>query len=194
MAEDSTLPRQGQSHPVLATAKDAPNDVRITKDKGLPDEDRRSVELKKLVVTDRDKRVRFDLRLGRVDRSNLFTQVIHFNVQSEELPWSQAHIATHSMSEPPDKHGIEHSQVIEFAEGPEGYVGCDHLHNKLRDGASRLWVEIPKRCLPRGPVSIEVYAQTVEPPPYEFYAQWSWDRLTMPGHRDLGGTARPDDD
>lgn len=193
IADAGTVRRHGTTHPLLATAKDAPKDVRITKDAGLSEGDRRSVELKRLVVSDRGKRVRFDLRIGRVDRSDSFTQVFLLDVESEELPWSQALIASHSMTEPPDKHGIEHSQAIEFAAGPGGFVGCDHLPIKLRDGATRLWVEIPKRCLPRGPVSIEVYAQTVEPPPFEFYAQWSWDRLTVPGRPDLGGTARPDD-
>lgn len=194
VADDSASPPRVGKHPLLAAAKEDADDVGITKDKGLSEADRRSVELSTLVVTDRGKRVRFDLRIGRVDRSDTFTQIVHFNVQSKELPWSQAQVATHSTTEPPDKHGIEHRQVIEGAQGPDGYVGCDHLPIKMRDGASRLWLEIPKRCLPRGQVLIEVYAQTVEPPPYEFSAQWSWDRLKVPGRHDLGGTARPDKD
>lgn len=194
VADNSTSPREASKHPLLAAGRDDAHDVRITKDKGLSVNDRRSVELRRLVVTDRGKRVRFNLRLGRVDRSDTFTQILLFNVQSEELPWSQALLATHSMTEPPDKHGIEHRQVIEGAQDPQGFVSCDHLPIKLRNGAKGLWVEIPKRCLPRGAVSIEVSAQTVDPPPYESDAQWSWDRLTLSGLHDLGGEARPETD
>lgn len=98
---------RGEHHPLLVAAKDEADDVRITKDKGLPEVDRRSVELKKLIVTDRGKRVRFDLRLGRVDRSDEFTQIVFINVWSKELPWSQLMLATHSTSIPEDPHGIE---------------------------------------------------------------------------------------
>lgn len=183
---------RGGEHPLLAAADDDPDDVRLTKAEGLEDEDRRSVELKKLVVTDRGRKVRFDLRLERVDRSQEFVQVYLFDIESKELPWSQMIVATMSMTEPPDPHGIEHSTGIEFADGPQGFVSCDHLTLRLRDGASRLWVEVPRRCIPRGPVALKVYAQTVDGVHAQL-RQMSHDTLRVPGRHDLGGTARPDE-
>lgn len=184
-----TAPASARSTPVL-TVDDPKGDVHLNRLPGLSTADRRSVDLTRLAVTDRGDSVRFTVKLLRVNRSPRLTQIFLFDIASDELPYSQLVVATHSLSIPPRRDDLEHVMAIENADAPQGFVSCRRLPVSLPNGARTFWVEVPKRCLPSGQVRLRVYAQTVPGPADDpaVLRQYSHDSLRVAGRFDLGGT------
>jgi hypothetical protein len=180
------------SSTVVVTASDPRKDAKITRDPGLSTSQRRSIDVRRLELSDRGNAIRFTMTVKRLDRSRRFTQIYIFHITTAELPYNELLVATHSLSEPASKDGLEHRMTVEGADAPQGYVGCTRLPFSLRNGASTWWIEVPKRCLPEGPAELDLYTQTVQGPdiePFE-YRQYSHDRLVVSGSFDLGGTVQ----
>lgn len=176
---------------VIVRAFDDRHDVKITRDGQLPERLRRSIEVKSVVVKERRHSVAFFIRVGRVHRTDRFTQIYLLDLTAEGYEFTQAELSPVSTSYPEDEHGIDHDIVTEGTGTASGFVECDHLRTAMRPGARRIWVVVPKRCLPRGAVSIHVYAQTTQGPQHDFGKQFSADHFTVPGRYDLGGTIPP---
>ena len=180
---------------VLAAGKDRAHDVALTRDRGLSTAKRRSVELKRLVVSQQRRAVRFELSLRRVDRSPGFTQIFTIDLEAKGYGFAELMVATHPMSWPTPRDGLEHSITIEGTDTPQGYVTCDRLQMSLPDGASRWWVDVPRRCLPADRVKIGVYAQIINTIDMDEGTggdkQFSHDELRVKGRHLLHGTAKP---
>jgi hypothetical protein len=182
-------PPAGGSGPTLASGSDAVNDVRITRQPGLARADRRSIDLRGFVVSDRGANVRMTFHLLRVIRSPDLTQIFLVDIATTDLPYGQLKIATHPLSLPPtniDKLQIE--MVIEGTHNPQGFISCRRLPISMRNGRDSFWIEVPKRCLPLGEAQLKVSAQTTAPPSLAGLLQYSHDRLRVSEPVDLGGT------
>lgn len=173
----------------LGSSRDPAGDVTIRNEEGLSTAARRSIDLRRLRVIDRGRAVRFVVTVRKVRRTDNFTQVFHLNLPAQGYIFTQGTIASHSLNSPADEHGLEHDIITEGTDTPQGFVGCYHLRTRFRDGADRWWVDIPKRCLPRGTARVEVYAQTI-PGPGGSTKQFSNDTLEL-GRLRLGGTLPP---
>src|SRR4051812_42148438 len=177
------------AEPVIVAVSDPANDAHNTTDSGLSNADRRSIDIRRLVVTDEGDTVRFTFRILRVARSPRLTQIFLVDIATKQLPYSQLSIATHPLTRPPlTNDGLHHSMGIEGADTAQGFVECHRLHVSMRNGARTFWVEVPKRCLPAGPARLKVYTQTVQGPGLSDNAQYSEDTLRIRGRYDLGGT------
>lgn len=177
----------------LAYADDVAGDVSSRPDARVGAETRNGIELRGLTVTRQGRTaVRFTVDVRRVDRSEGVTQVYLIDVDGTGFEFGQMLVATHPQGTPVSRDGLERSIVLEGADTAEGYVECRDMEMSLEDGADTWWVDVPRRCLPRTPAKLSVYAQTLPGPSNDAPADpWSDDTLTVPGRHQLGGTVPP---
>lgn len=178
----------GSDRATIVSRPDPRNDAVLTRAGDVSRSDRRSIDLRRLVVRERGRSVRFVVRLREVVREARINQIFLIDVRTEELPWGQVVVATQPLRTPPPPDGLEREITIEGGDGPDGFVTCRLRHFSLDDGATRWWVDIPRRCLPRGEVALRVYAQTI--PGRDGARQFSHDTLRVRGTYDLGGRVR----
>jgi hypothetical protein len=172
----------------IVVASDPRGDVHISNRPGLAPRDRKSIDLRRLTVSDAGNAVRFTFDVRRVDRSTRLNQAWFLNVMTNEPLYAQLQVITHQLAEPPLPHkGFVHKMSIENADTPQGFVSCK-VPISYRQGTRRWWVEVPKRCLPAGQVRLNVYAQTMVGPEENTTTQMSRDLMEVPGSYDLGGT------
>jgi hypothetical protein len=137
------------AEPVIVAVSDRANDVHNTADPGLSNADHRSIDIRRLTVTDEGDTVRFTVKILRVARTPRLTQIFLVDITTDELPYSQLAIATHPLTAPPQSHdGLHHHMGIEGAATPQGFVSCHRLPISMRNGANTFWVEVPKRSQP----------------------------------------------
>ncbi|HET9421961.1 MAG TPA: hypothetical protein VFO49_12555 [Nocardioides sp.] len=160
----------------VVTGSDPHGDVRITKAVGLDAPKRRTIDLRRLSVTETEKGPRFQLRLRRVVANGSFDQ--YFFVYLEGGDGQQFAFLKIKASK------LRGSGGLEGADNPNGYAAC-RVEGRVSPDRRRLTVTLPNRCTPKQSVKVSVLAYTTPLGEEGGVRVFSRDRLRVPGLVDV---------
>ena len=170
------LPAPAHGAQPVVDARDARGDVRIYhRVSGVPQAERRGIDIRRATVTKVGNRFRFEVRVKRLWLRRPYDQMAFVHLTQVDGPWTSE--VAMSPQQPSRAYAVRYDQ-----ESFE-YVNCDGVRTKSRAAQARFWVVVPKRCVPAGPVRIKVITLTGT-----FRGDgwpWSRDNLAVPGRHTL---------
>lgn len=135
--------------------EDAYNDVRLTERKGLSRSNRVSIDVRKVEVREVGDRVRFIVTIKDIVRSKRFDQMFSFTLtpaaNSDDDWYGQVGFTS---------DGKSAYAFLGSATNYDDFKSCDPLSAERRPARDKVFLDVPRRCVPGQPAKIRVLAQT----------------------------------
>jgi hypothetical protein len=172
-------PAQAAPGDMIVSQTDARGDVRLLSDDGgLTDAQRRSIDMRKVTVTEQAGGVRFSVKLKQLTTARKFDQIVEVRL----LPDNDDDFWSTTVGFSPQNRTSGYAFYAPTLDGDD-VVSCDPLITVVRRAKRTVHIDVPTKCLPKERARIEVGSFTGE-----FRGEgvgYSRDRLNVLGTHQL---------
>lgn len=164
-----------QASEVLLSARDAKGDATIDKNDGPSTQRQRSIDIRKLTIEDRGSKVRVVVKVKAITKTDRFQQMAFLKLRP---PAGSSSSIGGDIGFSAQSRALGYAYVNDL-ESSDPVEQCDPIAAKVQPKKHSFSLDIPVRCVPKGPLKVTLRTQT------GFFRSdagaWSTDVLKVPG-------------